>query len=98
MGSTGGFSMRETSAPQRRRYDRLRLLHDPRQVVFPAETLGVDLVDVLASGSPPRDPPPLRDHLEPADLRAVPGPLGEPAADGLAAERLRRHLLGRELL
>ena len=60
------------------------------------ERLGVDLVDVLGAGRAGREPGRLGGDLEPADLRAVAGRLGEPGGDLLAGQRGRGHVVGGE--
>ena len=74
-GGRGGRSVRRRR--NRPVDDRLRFAQDALQVILAAETLGVDLVDVLGARRPRGEPAAPRDHLDAADRRAVARRVGE---------------------
>jgi len=64
------------------------------QVIFAAEAFRVDLVDVLGSRRPRREPSALRHHLDSAERLAVPGRPRQLCRDRLAGEVLCGELFG----
>src|SRR5215210_8683758 len=75
-----------------------RLAEDALQPLLAVEALRVDLVDVLRTRRPRREPAMLGDDLEPADRRTVPRRLRQNGLDRLPRELVALHLLGRQPL
>src|ERR1700722_9813559 len=78
-------------------HNRLRLGENGEQVMIAAETLGVDLVDILRSRGPCREPGVLGDDLETADGRIVSRRARQELFDFLAGKIGALYLLGGEL-
>ena len=69
-----------------------------RRCSSPAETFGVDLVDVLRAGRPCGKPAVFGDHLDAADRGAVAGSVGQRRAYRLAGEFCQAELIRRQRL
>ena len=74
----------------------LRLAQDIAQMVFTAETLRVDFVNVLSAGRPCSEPAAGGNYLQTADGYAVAWRAVEHAVDLLAAQLRDLYLLRRE--
>src|SRR5271155_3719746 len=68
-------------------HDGLGLGLDLLQVLLVAKALGIDLVYLLGTGWPRREPTTLGNHLNPADRLAIPGCVGENGLDLLPSQR-----------
>src|SRR5580704_5573196 len=65
-------------------------------MLLAAETLSVELVDLLSSGRTSREPSALRRDLQSTDRRFVTRGVGHSGCDRLAGENGRRNRLGRQ--
>src|SRR5580692_7358841 len=79
-------------------YGVLGLLLDLPQVTFTAETLGIDLVNVLRARRPRGKPSVLGNHLDSTERETVPRSGGKLRAYGLAGKFHDANLIGRERL
>jgi hypothetical protein len=79
-------------------YDVLGLLLDLPQVTFTAETLGIDLVNILRAGRPRGKPSVLGNHLDSTERKTVPRSCGKLRAYWLAGKFRHADLIGRECL
>src|SRR5258708_34498165 len=76
--------------------DRLSLGEDAAPVSFVLEAFAVNLVDVLGAGRTRREPSVGRDHLQPADRRAVARSVTQDLQDGFAGQIRGPDLLRRQ--
>jgi hypothetical protein len=79
-------------------YGVLGLLLDLPQVTFTAETLGIDLVNILRAGRPRGKPSVLGNHLDSTERKTVPRSGGKLRAYWLAGKFRHVDLIGRERL
>src|SRR6202047_1755156 len=79
-------------------YGVLGLLLDLPQVTFTAETLGIDLVNILRAGRPRGKPSVLGNHLDSPERKTFPWSGGKLRAYWLAGKFHHADLIGRERL